>query len=118
MFESSARYAVFSTVAKAGLGVGGAFDTGVLFEKAKATGTTRLCPATFGYLIGAHGYWEIIFFENETAFAQFNYSHFAFSAQVSAVALESGGATTAVARSCSTRCRSGSPRSYPSYWCC
>jgi lipid-binding SYLF domain-containing protein len=93
-FTNSAGYAVLS-VGKAGLGIGGAAGRGVLYEHGTITGKTTLAQATVGWQIGAQSYSEVIFFENDVALAKFKSGKFAFSAQVSAVALKSGAAATA-----------------------
>jgi lipid-binding SYLF domain-containing protein len=94
-FEKSAGYAVFPRVGKGGVGFGGAYGAGVLFEKGKPTGKTSLTQVTVGLQLGAQTYSEVIFFETEEALAQFKSSHFAFSAQASAVALRSGASANA-----------------------
>jgi lipid-binding SYLF domain-containing protein len=94
-FEKAAGYAVFSGIGKGGAGVGGAYGTGILFEKGKATGKTTLTQVTVGVQLGGQTYSEIIFFETEKALAQFKGSNFAFSAQASAVALKSGASVNA-----------------------
>jgi lipid-binding SYLF domain-containing protein len=94
-FEKSVGYAVFSRVGKGGVGFGGAYGSGVLFEKGKATGKTSLTQVTVGLQLGGQTYSEIIFFETESALENFKASRFAFSAQVSAVALKSGASANA-----------------------
>ena len=70
-FERSAGYAVFSTIGKGGLGFGGAYGAGVLYEKGEPTGKVSLTQATFGLQIGGQTYSEIIFFETAEALARF-----------------------------------------------
>jgi lipid-binding SYLF domain-containing protein len=95
-FSSSAGYAVFPTVGKGGLGVGGAHGSGMLFDRSgKALGKTSLTQLTVGLQAGGQTYSEIIFFETPRALADFEGGHFALSAQVSAVALSAGKAKTA-----------------------
>jgi lipid-binding SYLF domain-containing protein len=94
-FEKAVGYAVFSRVGKGGIGVGGAFGRGVLFEKGKATGKVSLTQLTVGLQLGGQAYSEIIFFETEKALTEFKGSNFALSAQVSAVALKSGASANA-----------------------
>jgi lipid-binding SYLF domain-containing protein len=95
-FEKAAGYVVFPGIGKGGAGLGGAYGTGTLFEKGKATGKTTLTQVTVGLQLGGQTYSEIIFFENEKALSEFKGSNFAFSAQASAVALKSG--ASAIAR--------------------
>lgn len=94
-FERSAGYAVFSVVGKGGFGFGGAYGSGVLYEKGQPTGTVSLTQATIGLQIGGQTYSEIIFFETADALAKFKRNEFALSAQVSAVALEGGASANA-----------------------
>ena len=94
-FDKAAGYAVFSGVGKGGVGLGGAYGTGILFEKGKAVGKTTLTQVTVGLQLGGQSYSEIIFFETEEALAEFKGSNFAFSAQASAVALKSGASANA-----------------------
>ena len=89
-FEKAAGYAVFPGIGKGGAGLGGAYGTGILFEKGKATGKTTLTQVTVGLQLGGQTYSEIIFFETEESLAEFKGSNFAFSAQASAIALKSG----------------------------
>jgi lipid-binding SYLF domain-containing protein len=94
-FASSVGYAVFPTVGKGGLGIGGAYGSGVLFERGKAVGEATLTQVTIGFQLGGQAYSEIIFFETEKPLADFKRGDFAFSAQVSAVALASGASANA-----------------------
>lgn len=95
LFANGAGYAVFPSIGKGGAFVGGAYGTGILFEKGKATGQTTLTQVTVGMQLGGQSYSEIIFFENEKALTEFKGSNFAFSAQASAVALKSGASANA-----------------------
>jgi lipid-binding SYLF domain-containing protein len=98
-FSSSVGYAVFPTVGKGGIGVGGAHGTGVLYERGHAIGKTMLTQLTVGFQLGGQAYSEIIFFETEKVLSEFKRGNFAFSAQASAVALASGAAANAKYRS-------------------
>ena len=91
----SAGYAVFATVGKGGLGVGGAHGTGVLFEGGSATGATSLTQLTVGLQAGGQAYSEVVFFENEKSMSAFKRGEFVLSAQVSAVVVKSGAAASA-----------------------
>lgn len=94
-FERSAGYAVFATVGKGGAVFGGAYGAGVLYEKGEAVGKASLTQATIGLQIGGQTYSEIIFFETRQALEDFKRNQFAFSAQISAVALQSGASANA-----------------------
>jgi hypothetical protein len=94
-FAKSSGWAVFPSVAKGAIGIGGAGGKGVLFENGKAVGTTSLGQVTIGLALGGQEYAEIIFFENALALTSFKGGNFALAAQVSAVAAASGAAATA-----------------------
>ncbi len=90
-FDTAAGYAVFPTVGKGAIGVGGAFGRGQLYEGGgKLAGYCTLTQATIGFQLGGQAYTELIFFETKDALSNFKSGNFAFAAQVSAVALKSG----------------------------
>jgi len=93
--HGSAGYAVFATVGKGGLGIGGAHGTGVLFEEGMAIGSVSLTQLTIGLQAGGQAYSEIVFFEDEKTVAAFKRGELALAAQVSAVALTSGASANA-----------------------
>ena len=89
-FDNAAGYAVFPTVAKGAMGVGGAHGSGELLVGGKAIGKATLNQVTVGFQLGGQTYTEIIFFENESALNGFKKGDFAFAAQASAVAVTTG----------------------------
>ena len=89
-FDGAAGYAVFPTVGKGAVGVGGAHGDGVLYEKGVAVGETKLTQVTVGLQVGAQAYTEVIFFETAKALEDFKKGEFAMAAQVSAVAAKAG----------------------------
>src|SRR5512143_544728 len=95
LFEGAAGYAVFATVGKGAVGVGGAHGTGVLFEKGTAIGETTLTQVTVGLQLGGQAYTEVIFFETEKSLANFKKGEFAMAAQVSAVTAAAGASANA-----------------------
>jgi hypothetical protein len=94
-FKSSVGYAVFPTVEKGAVGIGGATGSGVVFEKGKAIGKTSLTQVTVGAQLGGQTYSEIIFFETAPAFTDFKKGTLALAAQASAVAATKGASTNA-----------------------
>jgi lipid-binding SYLF domain-containing protein len=94
-FENAAGYVVFPGVGKAGIGIGGAHGTGVLFENGKPIGKATLNQVTVGAQLGGQEYSEVIFLETPRAVTDFKQGHAAFSAQASAVALKSGASANA-----------------------
>jgi lipid-binding SYLF domain-containing protein len=93
--EQSAGYAVFPSVDKGAIGIGGAHGTGVLFERGRPTGKVSLSQVTVGAQLGGQSYSQIIFFETPQELARFKSGNFAFAAQASAVALKSGASANA-----------------------
>ncbi|MCY2953748.1 MAG: lipid-binding SYLF domain-containing protein [Planctomycetota bacterium] len=94
-FDEAAGYAVFPTVGKGAIGVGGAYGKGILYQNAKTVGFCDLSQATIGFQLGGQAYSEIIFFETPAALDHFKSGNFAFSAQATAVALKSGSGANA-----------------------
>jgi len=94
-FKTAKGWAVFPSVAKGAVVVGGAGGKGILFEKGKAVGKTSLTQVTVGLALGGQSFSEIIFFENDLALTKFKGGDFSLAAQVSAVAAASGAAAAA-----------------------
>jgi len=90
IFDSAAGYAVFPTVGKGAMGVGGAYGKGVLYERGSALGYCDLSQATIGLQLGGQSYTEIIIFATRQAAENFKQGHLRFDAQATAVALKSG----------------------------
>jgi len=95
LFESAKAYAVFPSVGKGAVGVGGAYGRGEFFENGTRVGYCDLSQATVGLQLGGQSYSEVIFFEGELALQNFKTGTFAFSAQASAVAAASGSSADA-----------------------
>src|SRR5215471_718749 len=75
-FNKSYGYAVFPTIGKGGVGVGGAYGKGHVYEKGKYVGDTSLAQVTVGFQLGGQAYSEIIFFEDQRAFKEFTGGNF------------------------------------------
>jgi lipid-binding SYLF domain-containing protein len=86
-FPSCYGYAVFPTIGKGGLIVGGAHGSGRVYEKGKYIGNTSVTQVTVGFQAGGQAYSEIIFFEDKRALDEFTNGNFEFDAGVSAVAI-------------------------------
>ena len=94
-FSKAYGYAVFPTVGKAGIGIGGAYGTGEVYKKGKLIGTTSLTQLTIGFQLGGQAYSEIIFFKDRRTLDHFTSGNFEFNAQASAVAVTSGASADA-----------------------
>ncbi len=89
-FDRSYAYAVFPQVTKGAWIVGGAFGRGEAFSQGTKVGYCSLSQATLGFSFGGEYFREIIFFQDEYDLERFATSNFAFSGQMTAVALTAG----------------------------
>ena len=89
-FREAHGYAVFPSVGKGGIGIGGAHGKGLVYEQRQLVGKTTLTEVTVGFQLGGQAFSEVIFFKDKTAFDDFTRENFEFGAQVSAVALTAG----------------------------
>jgi len=94
-FEKAYGYAVFPTVGKGAIGIGGAHGTGVVFEQGKPIGHSKLTQLSIGFQLGGQTYSEIVFFEDKKTLDDFKKGNFEFSAQASAIAVKKGASTDA-----------------------
>lgn len=95
VLDRAAGYAVFPTVGKGAIGVGGAYGQGVLYENGVIVGYCDLSQGSIGFQLGGQAYSEIIAFETTESLKKFKTGNFAFSAQATAVALKSGAGANA-----------------------
>jgi lipid-binding SYLF domain-containing protein len=86
-FGNSYGYAVFPTVGKGGLVVGGATGEGRVYVGGKHVGNSTFGQVSIGLQAGGQAYSMIVFFEDERAFNEFTSGSFKFGAGASAVAI-------------------------------
>lgn len=89
-FKSAYGFAVFPTIGKAGIVVGGAYGKGQVYRGGKVTGETSMMKASIGLQLGGQAYSEMIFFEDERAYNDFTSGNFEFDLTASAVAITAG----------------------------
>lgn len=89
-FDKSYGYAVFPTIGKGGIGIGGAHGSGKVYRQGSPIGTSKMTQLTIGLQLGGQAYSQIIFFENESALENFTSGNFEFGAQATAVAITAG----------------------------
>lgn len=94
-FDKSYGYAVFPTVGRGGIGIGGARGSGRVFVDGKHVGDSTMTQLTVGLQLGAQVYSMIVFFEDERSFNEFSSGTFQFSAQAKAVAITAGASAAA-----------------------
>ena len=90
MIDTAYGYAVFPTIGKGGIGIGGAHGKGGVYRGGKRVGLTSMSQISYGLQLGGQSYSQIIFFRDERAFNDFSSGNFEFGAQASAVALTAG----------------------------
>ena len=86
-FASAYGYAVFPTIGKGGIGVGGAHGKGQVYREGKITGSTSMTQLSIGLQLGGQAYSMIIFFQDKRAYDDFTSGEFEFGAQATAVAI-------------------------------
>ena len=89
-FNNSYGYALFPTIGKGGIGIGGAHGKGRVYANGKHVGDTSMTQLTVGLQLGGQAYSQIIFFEDKRAFDEFTGGNFEFGAQATAVAITAG----------------------------
>lgn len=87
VFTRAYGYAVFPTVGKGGVGIGGARGKGYVYEQGRLVGRSTLTQVTIGLQLGGQAYSEAVFFESKAALRNFQRGKLKLDAQASAVAL-------------------------------
>lgn len=95
VLDGAKAYAVFPTVGKGAIGVGGAYGKGVLYQNGSVIGYCDLTQASIGLALGGQAYTQIIAFSTDEAVNRFKTGNFSFAAQATAVALQSGAGANA-----------------------
>lgn len=94
-FKGAYGYAVFPTIGKGGVGIGGAYGKGRVYERGKHVGNTSMTQLSVGFQLGGQAYSQVIFFKDKRAFEEFTSGNFEFGAQASAVAITAGASASA-----------------------
>ncbi|OOG28111.1 hypothetical protein B1C78_01990 [Thioalkalivibrio denitrificans] len=89
-FDHAYGYAVFPTIGRGGMGIGGARGSGRVYAQGEYIGDTTMTQVTIGFQLGGQAYSQMIFFEDERALREFTSGNFEFGAQASAVAITAG----------------------------
>jgi lipid-binding SYLF domain-containing protein len=89
-FKNAYGYAVFPTVGKAGIGIGGSYGNGQVYQGGKVTGGVSLIKGSIGFQLGGQAFSQMIFFEDKRAYDEFTSGEFEFDASASAVAITAG----------------------------
>jgi lipid-binding SYLF domain-containing protein len=94
-FKNAYGYAVFPTIGKGGMGIGGAHGTGRVYKQGKYVGDTSMTQLTIGLQLGGQAYSQIVFFQDERAYNEFTSGNFEFGVQATAVAITAGASASA-----------------------
>ena len=87
IFADAVGYAVFPTVGKGAIGIGGARGKGWVYRNGALIGRSTLTQVTVGLQLGGQAYSEIVFFQTPQALENFKLGRLKFDAQASAIAL-------------------------------
>ena len=90
VLDHSVGYAVFPNAGKGGLIIGGAYGRGTVYEGGKMIGYADITQATIGAQIGGQSFSELVVFQTGDAMNRFKSNQLSFTADVSAVAIDSG----------------------------
>jgi len=89
-FKNAYGYAVFPTIGKAGIGIGGSYGKGQVYQGGKVTGEVSMIKGSIGWQFGGQAFSQMIFFEDKRAYDEFTSGNFEFDASASAVAITAG----------------------------
>ena len=106
-FATAYGYAVFPTVGKGGIGIGGSYGKGKVYRGGALTGTASLTQLSIGFQLGAQAYSQMIFFQDERAYKKFTSGSFGFGADASVVAITAGAQAQAGTKGASASASAG-----------
>jgi lipid-binding SYLF domain-containing protein len=90
LLKKAYGYAVFPSVGKASLVVGGSYGHGAVYERGKFIGHATISQFTVGVQIGGDTFTEVLVFENKQALERLRHGKMAFAADASAVLVKAG----------------------------
>ena len=89
-FNSAYGYAIYPSIGKGAVGIGGAHGNGILFKGGAVQAPTSMSQVTVGFQWGGQAYMEVVFFEDSRAYDNFVSGKLKLSGQASAVAVTAG----------------------------
>jgi hypothetical protein len=93
-FQKAYGYAIFPSVGRAGLVVGGARGYGEVFERGKPIGFARVTQLTIGVHVGGQTFSEVVLFGSRASLRAFKSSPVAFDANASVAFIRGATGTT------------------------
>jgi lipid-binding SYLF domain-containing protein len=94
-FKGAYGYAVFPTIGKGAIGLGGALGKGRVYARGKLIGDVTMKQVSVGFQLGGQSFSQMIFFENKKALGEFTSGNFEFGANVGAIAITASAAASA-----------------------
>jgi lipid-binding SYLF domain-containing protein len=95
LLRSSYGYAIFPTITKGAVGVGGAFGHGQVYQQGNRIGYADMSQASVGAALGGQDYAELLVFRTPEALQRFESGQTTFEADASAAAITGGAADNA-----------------------
>ena len=95
VLSHSYGYAIFPSIGKGAVGVGGAYGQGEVYQGGNLIGYVDMTQATAGAAIGGETYAELIVFQTGDALQRFESGQLTFDADASAVIAKDGAAANA-----------------------
>jgi len=106
-FDTSYGYAIFPTVAKGGIMVGGAHGKGRVYVQGHYVGDATLTQVSLGLQLGGQAFSEIIFFEDERAYREFTSGNMELGAEAGVVVITASAKAQATTAGSSTTVAGG-----------
>ena len=89
-FEQAKGYAVFPSIKKGGIGLGGAFGKGQVFQDNQVIGEASVKQVSIGFQLGGQAFSQIMFFKEKRDLERFTDGNFELGAAASAVLITAG----------------------------
>ena len=86
-FDNAYGYAVFPTVGRGGIVVGGSYGKGRVYENGLVAVYVSMAKVSIGFQLGGQVFSELIFLQDKRAFDEFISGRFEFDASASAVVI-------------------------------
>ena len=91
----AAGYAIFPSVGRAGVVLGGAYGHGEVYERGEPIGEASIGQMTLGVQVGGQTFSEIVIFQSQDALERFKRGRIAFNANASADIVKAAASGTA-----------------------